>query len=113
MKTDYVRLTAVINENNALRKNTERLTARLREANEALARAHDMAAKAGGRAEEYASALRRQRADRTLELEAEWNAAIDDVVLKVHANVDSQNITAQQACGILDDVRALKRKVNP
>lgn len=108
MKTDYERLTAVINENNALRKNTERLTAQLREANEALARARDMASKAGGRAEEYASALRRQRADRTLELEAEWNAAIEaaaDIVTKQFGNMNPTKVA--------DRVRALKREVTP
>lgn len=37
-----------------------------------------------------------------------WDAAIDAAVKAVHANVDNRNITAAQACGLLDDIRALK-----
>lgn len=110
MKTDYERLTAVINENNALRKNTERLTAQLREAKEALARANDMAAKAGGRAEEFASALRRQRADRALELEAEWNAAIE-AAEAVAVTPDASGRGTNDY--IARRIRALKREAKP
>lgn len=75
--TDAERLAAVITENNALRKNTEKLAVQLREAREALSRAQTAITKANWRAEEFASALRRQRATHTVELDAEWNAAIE------------------------------------
>lgn len=108
--TDYERLTAVIAENNALRKNTEKLTSQLREAREALARAHETASKANGRAESFASALRRQRADRTLELEAEWNAAIE-AAEAVAVTPDASGRGTNDY--IARRIRALKREVKP
>ncbi len=60
-----------------------KFTVQLTEAREALARAQTTASRANGRAEEFASALRRQRADRSLELDAEWNAALVEAAERV------------------------------
>ncbi len=104
--TDYERLTAVINENNALRKNTEKLTRQLDEAKEALARANKTASAASGRAESFATALRSQRYVHLRELDAEWNAAIDEVLVKTGPRF---GITWD----VTELIKTLKREVKP
>lgn len=42
------------------------------------------------------------------ELKLARDAALEEAIKTVHANVDKRNITAVQACGLLDDIRALK-----
>lgn len=108
------RLAAVIAENNALRKNTEKLTVQMKETREALARAQTAASKASGRAEDFASALRSQRATHTLELDAEWNAALEkaaDVAVIGACGPGCGHAGCQCLRAARDKVLSLKREV--